>query len=68
MARSRRRERGSGEGDLRAGAAVIPSTVGDTRRSFDEWCGQFTLTDAERRELVYFLAAFRYRRTIETLM
>jgi hypothetical protein len=36
--------------------------------TFDELFSEHTLTDAERRELVYFLAAFRMRKTIERLL
>ena len=36
--------------------------------SFDDWCSQNRLTDAERAELVWFLATLRMRRTLEVLL
>jgi hypothetical protein len=36
--------------------------------TFDEFFQEFSITDAERRELVYFLAAMRARKTIEALL
>lgn len=36
--------------------------------TFDEFCAQFRLKPEERTELVYHLAAYRARKTIETLL
>lgn len=35
--------------------------------TFDEFCAQFTLTSEERAELVWHLAALRFRKTLELL-
>lgn len=37
-------------------------------RTFDEVFAEHTITPAERRELVWHLAAYRARRTVETLL
>ena len=37
-------------------------------RTFDEFLSDYTITPQERRELVYHLAAFRARKTIEALL
>lgn len=68
MAGSGRGDRIGGQGDLREGASELPSEVCSARRSFDAFLADFTITEHERRELVYFLAAWRYRRTLETLL
>lgn len=36
-------------------------------KTFDELCLQFTVTPAERVELIWFLAQYRYRATVEGL-
>lgn len=48
--------------------AKIITNGNRARRTFDEFFSEYTLTDYERRELVFFLAAYRYRKTIETLL
>lgn len=37
-------------------------------RTFDDFCADYTITQAEREALVWHLAAFRARKTIETLL
>ena len=37
-------------------------------RTFDDFCADFTLTQREREALVFHLAAFRARKTVETLL
>ena len=66
MARTRRSVGSGGAGDRGGGDADVPDQ--GTRRSFDEFFSEFNLTDFERRELIFFLAAYRYRRTIELLL
>lgn len=68
MAGSGRGERGRSEEDLRSGIVDVPGEVHSTRRSLDALFAEFRLTEYERRELVYFLAAYRYRRTLEILL
>lgn len=36
--------------------------------TFDEFCAQYRLTTEERRALVWHLAQFRMRRTLERLL
>jgi len=36
--------------------------------TFDEFCGQFTLTAEERAALVWHLAGLRFRKTLEALL
>lgn len=36
--------------------------------TFDEFFREHRLTEAERRELIYFLATLRFRNTIERLL
>lgn len=37
-------------------------------RTFDDFCADYTLTQAEREALVWHLAAMRARKTVETLL
>jgi hypothetical protein len=37
-------------------------------RTFDEFCADYTLTEAERTALVWHLATFRARNTVEALL
>lgn len=68
MAGGGRGDGGGSEGDLRSGASLLPGEVHHPGRHFDDFFSEFRLTEYERRELVYFLAAYRYRKTIETLL
>lgn len=68
MAGSRSGDRGRSEGDLRSGTSELSSAENPARRSFDAFLSEYTISDYERRELVHFLAAYRYRRTLELLL
>lgn len=68
MARGGSRNRRGSEANLRPGTPDVQGEVSQARRSFDSFLADFTITDYERRELVFFLAAYRYRKTIETLL
>lgn len=68
MAGSGREGRDGSPPDLRAGDADVPCPICADRRTFDDLFAEFRITESERRDLVHFLAAYRYRRTIETLL
>jgi Cft2 family RNA processing exonuclease len=38
------------------------------RMTFSEFCEQLKVTEAEAHELVWYLAAFRQRQTVQTLL
>lgn len=51
---------------MREGNADIPSEVDHRRPQFGGIFTELNITAEEHRELVFFLAAYRYRKTIET--
>jgi len=68
MAGTGREGRGGSPADLRGRDADVPAPRDLIARQFGPLFAEHNITEWERRELVYFLAAFRYRKTLESLL
>lgn len=68
MAGSRSGDGSGSAPDLREGTPDVPCPECAARKSFDDFLADFTITTDERRDLVHFLAAYRYRKTVEALL